>query len=160
MVDYPDPSNLHEKARAVLWAVYSNNGKADTSQIRERAGFSPQLINYHIDALLDHDLVEKVGKRDVGKPSKANVYKLTDGGTAIAEVIGGDPLEGPDLQVAIRRIESRLDALEESVAVINELEGDVADLKEGHNNIADYLRAKEKEERDDRRGSIPGSDQY
>lgn len=156
MVGYPDPSALHEKARSVLWAVYSNNGKADTSQIRERAGFSPQLINYHIGALREHGLVERIGTRDVGKPSPANVYELTDGGEAIAEVIGGDPLEGPDLQVAIRRFEARLDALEEGH---NQIADEVERLVERQEKIAEYLKAKDREDRDRRGGgSVPGSE--
>ena len=123
--------------RAILDAVRFYDDESHTSNIREYSGVPRGSFNHHIEALLnppekfregvdwldDDGLIEVTGEVDVGKPSPARQFALTDAGEKAFETVIDD--------VGIQATDVR------------ELEDQNATLVDAFNDLRDYVESLE-----------------
>ena len=71
---------VHEHVRQVLHAVERMGGRANTAEIISYVGPIDANIAQPAQRCVEHGLLKRVGKEDVGAPFPANVYRLTGKG--------------------------------------------------------------------------------
>lgn len=130
--------------RAILDAIRFYGDESHTSNIREYSGVPRGSFNHHIEALLNppekfqdevnwlngEGLIKVTGEVDVGKPSPARQFAVTDAGERAFETVIDD--------VGIRATDVR--DLQQRVA---ELEQQNEKLAEAFNDLRDYVKSTE-----------------
>lgn len=101
--------DLHSKQRAILRALDSLAGRANTREIGKREGLDSSTINYHARQL-EGEFIEVVGSEDVGAPVPANVYQLTEAGELLAESFDA-PMEPAERDAQIGELRDRVERL-------------------------------------------------
>lgn len=110
--------DLHDKQRQILQALLEVDGRANTSELRKRLGFSSSLIHYHLSRL-EGEFVEVVGTEDVGRPSPANLYELTEDGRVLAESFD-EPLQPAERDAQIKELRDRVAHLTDELEAVRE----------------------------------------
>jgi predicted ArsR family transcriptional regulator len=137
------------------------NGAVPSTAIRQRVGVSNQLLNYHLDRLVEQGLIDQVGTVDVDAPKPAHTYRLTADGQRIAAQLKGPQAvedEIKDLQDEVENLKATNRYLWLRIAA--QLEGpqavkdEIKDLRDEGEDVKDtnrYLwqRVAELEERVD-----------
>ena len=126
--------------RAILDAIRFYGDESHTSNIREYSGVPRGSFNHHIEALLNppekfrervdwlngEGLIEVTGEVDVGKPSPARQFALTDAGEKAFETVIDDVgIQATD----VRDLQQR----------VRELEEENQTLKKRYNHMADVI---------------------
>lgn len=132
---------LDGRREAVLKALRFYDGESNTLEIREYGSVPRGSFNHHIDLLLDPPenlragldwlpsdggLIEKTGTVEVGMPSPARQFALTDAGERALDEVGANPgVSADDVRDLKRRIA--------------DLEDENTELKERYNHMADVV---------------------
>ena len=120
--------STREKIIRTLWEFDTSEPVA-SSRIRRATGISNQLLNHHLNNLMEDGHVEKVGTKDVGAWKEANTYVLTEAGAELGEELS-------------ERHEERIRELadQEVMGRIRELEGRISELEDEHKRETEELK--------------------
>ena len=130
---------LDGRRQAIMKAIQFHDGEANTLEIREYGSVPRGSFNHHVDLLLDPPenlragldwldggLIEKTGTVEIGMPSPARQFALTDAGERALSEVGINPGVSAD---DVRDLKKQVAELEEE----NET------LKESFNHMADVI---------------------
>ena len=128
------------RRRVILQAIRFHGGEANTSEIREYTGLSRGSFDHHIDTLLDPPehlrtedgwlgdagLIEVADHVDIGAPSRARLFALTEAGEeAFEKVVDDVSVQASDVRDLQQRVE--------------ELEAENQEIREAFNELRDYV---------------------
>ena len=130
---------LDGRRRAILSALQFHDGETHTLKIREYAGVPRGSFSHHIDLLLDPPenlrsglgwldggLIEETGEVEIGLPSPARQFTLTDAGERALEEVGANPgVSATDVRNLQQRVEK--------------LEAENQEIREAFNELRDYV---------------------
>lgn len=87
-----DTSQIDDRAKDILAALFENDGSATTSELRRDTGLDSHIIHYRYEKLTDQDLITLATDEDAPSRGLApKVATLTEKGThAINEGLAGD----------------------------------------------------------------------
>lgn len=146
------------RRRGILQAIRFHGGEANTSEVREYTGLSRGSFDHHISTLLnppehlrtedgwlgDEGLIEVAGHVNIGAPSPARLFALTETGEKsfekVVDDVGVQADDVRDLQQRVEELEAQLQA-ERGVRSerIEELENENQEIREAFNELRDYV---------------------
>ncbi|EMA47802.1 hypothetical protein [Halococcus salifodinae] len=97
--------------------------ETNVKKLREYGDF--QSAAYHLDILKEQGLIKKSGEEFVGRGGSSTVYRLTNLGQEVA-----DELTDPSDQSA---------TFSEMVGRVEQLEDEIENFREAHNEMADFV---------------------
>ena len=145
---------LDGRRRAILSALQFHDGETHTLKIREYTGVPRGSFSHHIDLLLDPPenlrsglgwldggLIEETGEVEIGLPSPARQFALTDAGERALEEVNANPgvraSDVRDLQQQVEELKADRAADRER---IEELESETERMKNAYNDMVDVIR--------------------
>ncbi|NKE37761.1 hypothetical protein GWG54_18520 [Natronococcus sp. JC468] len=143
MLPGQDPSeiaqNLSNKPHRILIAIRTRGGVVPKARITEDTGLESNLINHHLQNLMDAGLVERVDDTPPDEVSREGyTYQITDRGeevlTAAQEDYNLTPIEQGEVRRRFDDIEERTSDIEARISGLadaNQLRSEeIADLQE------------------------------
>ncbi|WP_435078405.1 hypothetical protein [Halococcus sp. AFM35] len=137
------------RRRGILQAIRFHGGEANTSEVREYTGLSRGSFDHHIDTLLnppehlrtedgwlgDEGLIEVAGHVNIGAPSPARLFTLTETGEKSFEKVVDDVgVQADDVRDLQQRVEE-LEQQNEELAQQNEK------LADAFNDLREYVKS-------------------
>ncbi|WP_227380014.1 hypothetical protein [Haladaptatus halobius] len=118
---------------AVARATEDDRDGIPTGQLREAVGVPSGSMPYHMDALMEWELVEVVGNQKEGGGSPSKVFALTERG---ADYLDNSTIKQFPSAEDVAELEQRVDEL---TTQLTELQDQHNQMREAYNRMADLV---------------------
>lgn len=126
---------LRGRRRELIAGLRFHGGTANSQDLRKYSDVPKGSIHYHMQKLVQWELVEQTGSEHVGARKKAKVYELTGKGETISQEVTHTPVTTGDFAGH----EERLDALEQGQAAIQDRLDRLDELEAAYENVESNL---------------------
>jgi predicted transcriptional regulator len=143
--------DLSNKPHRILISIQTRGGCVPKARITEDTGFESNLINHHLQNLMDAELVRRVGDTSPDEVTREGyTYQITEKGedvlTAAQEDYNLTPIEQSEVRRRLEQLEARTENLEKQnqklVEEVEEhteenerLEGRIDDMRDANSQL-------------------------
>lgn len=118
--------HVNGQRAALVEALDFFGGEATTYDLREYGEVPAGSIHYHLDHLIEWDVVEKTGRqKPIGSGGKADVYRLTRKGEAISTEVSDTTTTADEVVSYEERLAALEARMDEVMTVLDALRNDL-----------------------------------
>ena len=127
--------HVNGQRAALVDALEFFGGEATTYDLREYSEVPAGSIHYHLDHLIEWDVVEKTGRqKPIGSGGNADVYRLTRKGEAISTEVSDSTTTADEVVSHEERLETLEDQMDRVMTLLEGLRNDLNLNGERENN--------------------------